>query len=92
MAAMLVLGWSIASSLSLVEATPYWVGSLGITLAVAATLLILKDLVLWPFRRFGPVIDRLRAWVTGWIAGFKGREPDKVAARKSAPPPVRRQH
>lgn len=92
LAAMAVLVWSVASALSLVEASPYWLGSLGVTMALAATLLILKDLVLWPFKRFGPALDRLRNWITGWFAGFKSREPEKVASVKPARPPARREH
>lgn len=84
LAAMLVLGWSIASAFSLVDATPYWVGSLSVTLVVAAALLMLKDLVLWPFKKLGPIIERLRAWVAGLLGGG-----DKTPARPPQGPPSR---
>jgi hypothetical protein len=96
LAAVVVLGWSVARALSLTDEAPYWLGSLGIVLAIAAALLILKDLVIWPFRKLGGLWER----ILEWFAGFTGRSSSQ-APQETRPPraeprvegsPRRRQH
>jgi hypothetical protein len=95
-AAVLVMGWSLLAALSLADATPYWIGSIGIICALAAAFLIFKDLVLWPFRFLGPRLASLAEVLRSWLRSFAPAEPsatgDATPARRVERPPARRRH
>jgi hypothetical protein len=93
-AALLVLAWSLLAALSLADATPYWLGSLGVIFALAAAFLIFKDLLSWPFRFLGPRLSKLGETLRRWLRSLGSESPAAAPPRPSAPPPSpsRRRH
>lgn len=93
-AAVLVMAWSLLAALSVTDATPYWLGSLGVIFALAAAFLIFKDLVLWPFRFLGPRLSELGEAVRRWLRSLSGDKPstNQAVSRQPAAPPPRRRH
>ena len=93
-AAVVVLAWSLLAALSVADATPYWLGSLGVIFALAAAFLIFKDLVLWPFRFLGPRLSELGEAIRRWLSSFAAGEPStsRTTPRQPAAPPARRRH
>ena len=63
--AVVVLVWSIARSLDLAGDTPFFLGSIAIIMAIFAGILMLKDVILWPFKAMGARLDNLRDWLVG---------------------------
>ncbi|MEX2237674.1 MAG: hypothetical protein WEB00_09090 [Dehalococcoidia bacterium] len=92
-AAVLVMAWSLASAFSLTDDAPYWLGSAGIVCAIAATFLILRDLVLWPFKFLGPRLAGLREMLLRWFSSFRSTPAPAPRAKPVVTrPPTRRQH
>jgi hypothetical protein len=93
-AAVLVMVWSSLAALSLADATPYWLGSLGIVCALGAALLIFKDLVLWPVRFLMPRLGRLSDLVSSWLRSLMSPRSGRSEGgpRPSQAPSARRRH
>jgi hypothetical protein len=87
--ALVVLVWSIARALDLAGDTPFFLGSMAIILAIFAATLILKDLVLWPFKAMGARLDRLRDWLVSLFSRPQRPAPPPKAADVARP---RREH
>ncbi|MPZ22727.1 MAG: hypothetical protein GEU28_04110 [Dehalococcoidia bacterium] len=84
--AVLVMVWSLADALSLTGATPYWVASMTVTLAIIGGLLVLRDFVLWPFK---VLLPKVSGFLDRLLAIFKRPERRPPARdREQARPPV----
>jgi hypothetical protein len=88
-AAVAVMAWSLAASLSLAEGAPYLLGSIGVVTALVAAVLILKDLILLPFKALNSPFTRVRGLVPRWPGPMK-RSPARN--RVDQAPVVRKRH